>query len=217
MRRPCRAGGRRPASGTCPNEGPPTRSYADRRCRSHAPDWVSCSTTPRAGRCSRRCGTTPRWTSGTGVLWTRASVKALIRLVAGVSMTERGVGKWLRRHGFTPQRPARRSYRHKDDEVSRWLQEEYPAVRARASGEKAELVWADQRGLRSDTAPPGRSWARPGRPAGAGERPPLQGQRHVGRRLPRGAVVHRLPRQVHLTGVPRVPQRLARHAGRKST
>ncbi|MFJ3927230.1 IS630 family transposase [Streptomyces sp. NPDC090022] len=65
----------------------------------------------------------------------------------------------MRRHGFTPQRPARRSYRQKDDEVGRWLQEEYPAIRARANGERAELVWADQCGLRSDTAPPGRSWA----------------------------------------------------------
>ncbi|MER5567246.1 IS630 family transposase [Streptomyces goshikiensis] len=40
-----------------------------------------------------------------------------------------------------------------------WLEEEYPAIAARARQEKAELVWADQCGLRSDTAPPGRSWA----------------------------------------------------------
>ncbi|MFC8176027.1 IS630 family transposase [Streptomyces sp. NPDC057325] len=85
--------------------------------------------------------------------------RALIRLVCGVSMTERGVGKWLRRHGFTPQRPARRSSRQKDDEVGRWLQQEYPAIRARASEERGELVWADQYSLRSDSAPPGRSWA----------------------------------------------------------
>ncbi|MFB6590041.1 IS630 family transposase [Streptomyces diastaticus] len=52
--------------------------------------------------------------------------------------------------------------RQEGDEVSRWLQEEYPAIRARASEEKAELVWADQCGLRSDTAPPGRSWASAG-------------------------------------------------------
>ncbi|WP_406723653.1 transposase [Streptomyces sp. GD-15H] len=58
-----------------------------------------------------------------------------------------------------PQQPARRSCRQKGDEVSRWLQEEYPAIRARASGEKAEPVRADRCGLRSDTAPPGRSWA----------------------------------------------------------
>ncbi|WP_411143067.1 helix-turn-helix domain-containing protein [Streptomyces sp. x-80] len=32
-------------------------------------------------------------------------------MVVGVSMIEQGVGKWLRRHGFSPQRPERRSYR----------------------------------------------------------------------------------------------------------
>jgi transposase len=102
---------------------------------------------------------TPADLGQSGVMWTRASVRILIRLVCGVSMTEQGVGKWLRRHGFTPQRRARRSYRQQDEQVRAWLEEEYPAISARARKEKAELVWADQCGLRSDTAPPGRSWA----------------------------------------------------------
>ncbi|TWP44183.1 winged helix-turn-helix domain-containing protein [Lentzea tibetensis] len=45
-----------------------------------------------------------------GPLWTRQAVVVLIRLVLGVEMTEQGVGLWLRRPGFTPQRPARRAY-----------------------------------------------------------------------------------------------------------
>ncbi|WP_352231654.1 winged helix-turn-helix domain-containing protein [Actinokineospora sp. NBRC 105648] len=45
-----------------------------------------------------------------GPLWTRQATVELIRLVVGVDMTEQGVGLWLRRHGFTPQRPARRAY-----------------------------------------------------------------------------------------------------------
>lgn len=40
-----------------------------------------------------------------------------------------------------------------------WLGSEYPAVAARAKAEHAMVAWADQCGLRSDTAPPGRSWA----------------------------------------------------------
>lgn len=51
---------------------------------------------------------TPADVGQSGVMWTRASVRTLIRLVCGVSM-----------HGFTPQRPARRSYRQQDDQVSR--------------------------------------------------------------------------------------------------
>ncbi|WP_406472435.1 IS630 family transposase [Streptomyces sp. NBC_01615] len=98
-----------------------------------------------------------------GPLWTRAAVRELIRVVTGVVMTERGVGKWLRRHGFTPQRPARRAYQQQEKTVRAWLEEEYPAIAARAKAEKAQVAWADQYGLRSDTAPPGRSWAPKGR------------------------------------------------------
>ncbi|WP_406723652.1 winged helix-turn-helix domain-containing protein [Streptomyces sp. GD-15H] len=36
---------------------------------------------------------TPADLGQSGVLWTRASVRTLIRSVCGVSMTERGVGK----------------------------------------------------------------------------------------------------------------------------
>ncbi|MFG3310013.1 IS630 family transposase [Streptomyces wuyuanensis] len=98
-----------------------------------------------------------------GPLWTRALVAELIRMVVGVTMTEQGVGKWLRRHGFTPQRPDRRSYRQDQEKVTAWLEEEYPAIAARAKAEKAVMAWVDQCGLRSDTAPPGRSWAPAGR------------------------------------------------------
>ncbi|MFD1325824.1 IS630 family transposase [Micromonospora sonneratiae] len=94
-----------------------------------------------------------------GPLWTRATVVELIRMVVGISMTEQGVGKWLRRHGFTPQRPTRRAYQQRPDKVTDWLDNQYPAIAARARHENAVVAWTDQCGLRSDTAPPGRSWA----------------------------------------------------------
>ncbi|MFD5513731.1 winged helix-turn-helix domain-containing protein [Streptomyces sp. NPDC127051] len=74
-------------------------------------------------------------------------------------MTGRGVGRWLRRHGFSPQRPERRSCRQDQAKAEAWLAEEYPATAARAKEENAVAAWADQCGLRSDTAPPGTSWA----------------------------------------------------------
>ncbi|WP_268891621.1 helix-turn-helix domain-containing protein [Lentzea tibetensis] len=96
-----------------------------------------------------------------GPLWTRPAVVELIRLVVGVVMTEQGVGLWLRRHGFTPRRPARRAYEQQPAAVRAWLDEEYPAIETRAGG--AAVAWVDQCGLRSDSAPPGRSWAPQGR------------------------------------------------------
>ncbi|SHN32549.1 Winged helix-turn helix [Streptomyces yunnanensis] len=53
---------------------------------------------------------TPEQLLISGPLWTRSLVAELIRMVVGVAMTEQGVGTWLRQHGFTPQRHARRSY-----------------------------------------------------------------------------------------------------------
>ncbi|WP_209513359.1 IS630 family transposase [Streptomyces syringium] len=58
-----------------------------------------------------------------------------------------------------PAAPARRSYRQDQAKVDAWLREEYPAIAARAKTENAVVAWADQCGLRSDTAPPGTSWA----------------------------------------------------------
>jgi transposase len=68
-----------------------------------------------------------------GPLWTRAAVVELIRMVTGVVMTEQGVGAWLRRHGFTPQRPVKRAYEQQETQVRAWLDTELPPV-ARTPG-----------------------------------------------------------------------------------
>ncbi len=94
-----------------------------------------------------------------GPLWTRPAVVELIGLVVGVDMTEQGVGLWLRRHGFTPQRPARRAYEQQPASVPTWLDEDYPAIESRAKAENAAIAWVDQCGLRSDATPPGRSYS----------------------------------------------------------
>jgi hypothetical protein len=43
------------------------------------------------------------------------------------------------------------------------LDEQYPAIEARAEAEVAVIAWVDRCGLRPDAAPPGRSWAPKGR------------------------------------------------------
>jgi transposase len=52
----------------------------------------------------------------------------------------------------------RRAYEQDDTAVRRWLQEEYPAIRAAAKKEKALIYWGDEMGLRSDHHA-GRSYA----------------------------------------------------------
>ncbi|MFE1522268.1 winged helix-turn-helix domain-containing protein [[Kitasatospora] papulosa] len=86
-----------------------------------------------------------------GQLWTCTLVGELIRMVAGVRMTEQGIGKWLCRPGYTPQCSDRSAYRQDQKKGPAWLEDEYPALAAQAREEKGVIAWAGRCGLRSDT------------------------------------------------------------------
>lgn len=83
-------------------------------------------------------------------LWTREAVQMLIRERFDIDMPIRTVGDYLKRWGFTPQRPAKRAYERCDAQTRRWLEEDYPAIAARARQEKAEVQLGDETGIRSD-------------------------------------------------------------------
>jgi transposase len=93
-----------------------------------------------------------------GFLWTRALVRELIARELGVELGEDTVGRYLRAWGMSPQRPMRRAYEQSDEAVRRWLEVEYPAIVKQARRERAEILWLDESGLRSDHSA-GRSWA----------------------------------------------------------
>ena len=65
-------------------------------------------------------------------------------------MSLQGIGDYLNRWGFTPQKPIRRAYERNDAKVQRWMTEEYPAIALNARKEGAEIHWGDETGLRSD-------------------------------------------------------------------
>lgn len=95
-------------------------------------------------------------------LWTRGAVQDLIRRLWSIEMPIRTVGEYLKRWGFTPQKPLRRAYEQNPAAVRRWLDEDFPAIKARAKSEGAEIHWGDETGLRSDSQH-GRSYAPKGR------------------------------------------------------
>ena len=68
------------------------------------------------------------------------------------------MGDYLKRFGFTPQKPLKRAYEQNPKAVQRWLDEEYPAIAKRAKEEGAEIHWGDETGLRNDSQH-GRSYA----------------------------------------------------------
>lgn len=84
------------------------------------------------------------------MLWTREAVGMLIERRFGVKMAVRSVGNYLKRWGFTPQKPLRRAYERQDRAVKIWLEETYPKIAARAKEERAEIHWGDEAGFRSD-------------------------------------------------------------------
>lgn len=93
-----------------------------------------------------------------GFLWTRALVRDLIRQRFGIELGEDTVGRYLRAWGMSPQKPMRRAYEQSDEAVRRWLEETYPEIERRARACRAEILWEDESGLRSDHTA-GRSWA----------------------------------------------------------
>ena len=80
-------------------------------------------------------------------LWTRAAVRQLIERECKLKLPVRTVGEYLRRWGFTPQKPIVRAYERCPQAVAKWLEEDYPAIATRARAEGAEIHWADESAL----------------------------------------------------------------------
>jgi transposase len=82
-------------------------------------------------------------------LWTRDAVKLLIQQWYGIEMPIRTVGEYLKRWGFTPQKPIKRAYEQSTQAVRKWLDTDYPVIASRAKQEKAEIHWGDETGVQT--------------------------------------------------------------------
>lgn len=80
-------------------------------------------------------------------LWTRIAVQQLVKQLYSIRMPIRTVGEYLKRWGFTPQKPLTRAYEKNPKAVQQWLDESYPAIAERAKTENAEIHWGDETGL----------------------------------------------------------------------
>lgn len=80
-------------------------------------------------------------------LWTRVAVQQLVQQLYSIQMPIRTVGEYLKRWGFTPQKPLTRAYEKNPKAVGQWLDETYPRIAERAKSEDAEIHWGDETGL----------------------------------------------------------------------
>jgi len=83
-------------------------------------------------------------------LWTREAVRQLIRRQYGIDMPIRTVGEYLKRWGFTSQKPIKRAKEQNSAAIEQWLKSEYPKIALAAKKEKAEIYWGDETGVQNE-------------------------------------------------------------------
>jgi len=95
-------------------------------------------------------------------LWTRKAVKELVEREFKIVIAITTMGDYLRKWGYTPQKPKKRAYEQCTTKVQKWLDEEYPKIKAEAKQEDAEIHWADETGVKNQCNH-GRSYAPKGK------------------------------------------------------
>lgn len=83
-------------------------------------------------------------------LWNRKAIQSVIFQMWRIRIAVRTIGDYLKRWGFTPQKPTKRAYERSPKAVKEWLEQTYPKIKARAKKEKAEIFWGDETGVRND-------------------------------------------------------------------
>lgn len=94
-------------------------------------------------------------------LWTRKAVGQLIRDRYGVDLAVRSMSEYMKRWGFTAQKPMHRAFEQRPAEARKWKADTYPGIARRAKREGAEILWGDETGVRNDDVR-GRSFAKRG-------------------------------------------------------
>ena len=95
-------------------------------------------------------------------LWTRKAVKELVEQEFGIVLAITTMGDYLRKWGFTPQKPKKMAYEQCPKKVQKWLDEEYLAIKEQAKQEDAEIYWGDETGVKNQCNH-GRSYAPKGK------------------------------------------------------
>ncbi|MCG6533226.1 MAG: IS630 family transposase [Syntrophales bacterium LBB04] len=124
--------------------------------------WAALDARKRGGRPHKLDGKALKWIYDTvtmknplqlkfpSALWTAKMVGQAINDRFGIRLSKASVCRLLARLGLSPQRPVRRAYQQRPEDVRKWLNEEYPRIRAIARHTKAQMFFADDGQVRSD-------------------------------------------------------------------
>ena len=86
-----------------------------------------------------------------GFLWDIKNICGLIKERYGIIMPNSTMCLFLKRWGFTPQRPAKQNYKQNPEKIQKWLDEEYPTIKTQAKADDAEIFWGDETGVQNET------------------------------------------------------------------
>jgi transposase len=81
------------------------------------------------------------------MLWSRAAVRDLIAERFGIIFALSTMSNYLRRWGFTPQKPLAKATEQRPEAVKEWMESEYPKIAKRAKAEGAKIFWGDETGV----------------------------------------------------------------------
>jgi transposase len=71
-------------------------------------------------------------------------VQEYIKRDFGINIPLSTLGYYLDRWGFSVQRPARKAIEQNPEKISKWLEEDYPAIEKQARDENCEIYWGDE-------------------------------------------------------------------------
>ncbi len=80
-------------------------------------------------------------------LWTAQAVRELIHKKLGKTLGISTMQLYLKRWGFSSQKPLTRATQRDPRTIEAWLRSDYPRIAARAKREKAVIYWSDETGI----------------------------------------------------------------------
>lgn len=84
------------------------------------------------------------------LLWTRKTIKFLIFKLWNIHIPLRTISDYMKRLGFTPQKPLKRAYQQNPKAVKKWIDYDYPQIYKKSKIENAKIYWLDETGIKSD-------------------------------------------------------------------